>query len=77
MMDNNAHIGEHILKIDTSVESGGKNEGPSPKKLMLASLLAGCTAFDIVSLLKKMRVEFSDFQVEAKAYLTEEHPKDL
>ncbi|MEO5966918.1 MAG: OsmC family protein [Ferruginibacter sp.] len=49
-------------------------EGPSPKKLMLASL-AVCTGLDVVSVLNKMRVEFSDFSVDSEANLTDEHPK--
>lgn len=54
------------------LSSGG--EGPGPKKIMLASL-GGCTGLDVVSVLNKMRVEFSDFSVETEANLTEEHPK--
>ncbi len=50
------------------------DEGPSPKKLMLASL-AVCTGLDVVSVLNKMRVEFSNFSVDSEANLTDEHPK--
>lgn len=48
--------------------------GVRPKALILSSL-AGCTGIDIVDLLKKMRVEFSEFSLDVKADLTEEHPK--
>ncbi|MFT3911204.1 MAG: OsmC family protein [Ferruginibacter sp.] len=41
---------------------------------MLASL-AGCTGIDIVSILNKMKVDFSDFSIDITASLTEEHPK--
>ena len=51
-----------------------KETGPSPKRLMLASL-AGCTGIDIVSILNKMKVDFSDFSIDITATLTEEHPK--
>jgi putative redox protein len=37
--------------------------------------LAGCTGMDVVSLLKKMRVEFDEFKIRVAADLTEEHPK--
>jgi putative redox protein len=37
--------------------------------------LAGCTGMDVVSLLKKMRVEFDDFNIVVDANVTEEHPK--
>jgi len=37
--------------------------------------LAGCTGMDVVSILKKMKVEIEKFNVEVIADLTEEHPK--
>ncbi len=48
--------------------------GPSPKKLMLASL-AGCTGIDVVSILTKMQVSFLEFSITTIARLTTEHPK--
>ena len=41
---------------------------------MLTSL-AGCTAMDVASLLKKMRAEVANFKIEVEANLTDEHPK--
>lgn len=64
----------HSLLIDTSVENGGENKGHGPKALMLSSL-AGCSGLDVVSLLKKMRVDVDDFKIVVTADLTEEHPK--
>ncbi|MCS6820017.1 MAG: OsmC family protein [Chitinophagales bacterium] len=69
-----AHQNEHKFLIDAAPESGGEGKGVRPKALILTSL-AGCTAMDVLSLLQKMRVEFSDFSVEAEGELTEEHPK--
>jgi len=43
---------------------------------MLLSL-AGCTAMDVISILKKMRVEVKDFDVSVSGELTEEHPKQF
>lgn len=63
-------------QIDTHtfhISSGEPETGPSPKKLMLTAL-AGCTAIDVVSILNKMRVLFSDFTVKAEADLTESYP---
>jgi putative redox protein len=37
--------------------------------------LAGCSGIDVVDILEKMRVEFSDFSMDAEAEQTEEHPK--
>ena len=39
------------------------------------SSLAGCTGMDVVSLLKKMRVSISGFEMDIEADLTKEHPK--
>jgi len=36
---------------------------------------AGCSGIDIVDILKKMRVDFSDFSIEVKAAQTEDLPK--
>ena len=42
-------------------------------ELMLVSL-CGCTGMDVVSLLKKMRVEFSGIELNVRAEKTEDHP---
>ncbi len=47
--------------------------GTRPKILMLASL-AGCTGIDIVDILEKMRVNFSDFTIKVIGDLTDETP---
>lgn len=69
-----SNINGHSIITDTTADGGGNNEGPSPKRLMLASL-AGCTGIDVVSILNKMKVTFSDFSIDVSAGLTEEHPK--
>lgn len=68
-----SQIDNHTLRIDSSGKYGD-DTGPSPKKLLLASL-AACTGMDVVSLLKKMRVPFTNFEMSIEADLTEEHPK--
>ena len=65
---------EGTVMIDAAEENGGQGKGLRPKAMMLTAL-AGCTAMDIASLLKKMRAEVADFNIEVKANLTEEHPK--
>lgn len=62
------------FKIDAAEESGGQGKGVRPKALMLTSL-AGCTGMDIVSLLKKMRAEVDDLDINVAGELTDEHPK--
>ena len=67
-------VGGHKVLMDAGTPGGGLDSAPSPKKLMLASL-AGCTGVDIVSILNKMKVSFSDFSIRVEAELSEEHPK--
>ena len=67
-------IDGHTIIIDLDKASGGNDGGPGPKILMLVSL-AGCTGLDVVSILNKMKVIFSDFTINVEAHLTEVHPK--
>lgn len=69
-----AKVSGHDVIMDTTADDGGDDSGASPKRLMLASL-AGCTGMDVVSVLKKKKVNFSDFSMDVEAHVTEEHPK--
>ena len=73
-MSFDVEIDGHHLTIDSAPHAGGKNLGPRPKPLMLASL-AGCTGMDVVSILRKMRVPFDDIRIEVQGNLTETHPR--
>jgi putative redox protein len=64
----------HKVIVDAAPEVGGKDLGPRPKEMMLVAL-AGCTGMDVVSILKKMRVDLTGFNVRVEANMTEEHPK--
>lgn len=63
----------HHLVVDASKESGGDDLGPRPKKLMMAAL-AGCTGIDVISILKKMKVEPESFNVIVEGDVADEHP---
>jgi putative redox protein len=67
-------INGHELIIDAVPEVGGENRGPRPKPFMLAAL-GGCTAMDVISILKKMHVDIVKFNVIVDGDLTEEFPK--
>ena len=67
-------VAGHKIMIDAKEEVGGENRGPQPKPFMLVAL-GGCTAMDVISILKKMRVELDDFKVRVEGDITEEHPK--
>ena len=69
-----AEINGHKIMMDADEKVGGKDLGPRPKPFMLAAL-AGCTAMDVVSILKKMRVIPDNFDVKVEGELSEEHPK--
>jgi len=69
-----SEIDDHKIVIDADPAAGGQNRGPRPKMLML-SALGGCTAMDIVAILKKMRVEIEGLNVIVEGDLTEEYPK--
>jgi len=64
----------HKLVIDAPEQGGGNDLGPRPKVLMLTAL-GGCTGMDVVSILKKMRVDIIDLAIGIEANVTEEHPK--
>ncbi|MFZ4582266.1 MAG: OsmC family protein [Paludibacter sp.] len=69
-----ADINGHKINMDAPVAGGGNDIGPSPKKLMLAAL-SGCTGMDVVTMLKKMRVDFDDLSIEVQGDVADEHPK--
>jgi putative redox protein len=67
-------IDGHKIILDADPAAGGEGRGPKPKLLML-SALGGCTAMDIVAILKKMRVKIEGLNVIVEGDLTEEHPR--
>ena len=69
-----SEINGYKIIIDADTEAGGENLGPKPKLLMLTAL-GGCTAMDVISILKKMHVEVDKFDVVVEGDLTEEFPK--
>lgn len=62
------------IRVDADESVGGKNQGPTPKPLMLASL-AGCTGMDVVAILGKMQMPYDRFELDISGDTTEEHPK--
>jgi putative redox protein len=69
-----ATVNDHKILLDADEAVGGKNQGPRPKPLTLVAL-GGCTGMDVVSILKKMKVDLDYFNVQVEGELTEEHPK--
>jgi putative redox protein len=73
-MQFSATVNGHTLILDAEAEFGGQDKGPRPKPLLLVSL-AGCTAMDVIAILRKMKLEVKSFKVKVDGELTEEHPK--
>ncbi|HEY4787396.1 MAG TPA: OsmC family protein [Bacteroidales bacterium] len=67
-------IDGHKLVLDAAPEVGGNDEGPRPKTLVMVAL-AGCTGMDVVSILKKMKVELTYFNLKVESKIRDEHPK--
>lgn len=64
----------HSVLMDGPPEAGGKNLGPRPMEMLLMGA-GGCTAFDVVLILKKNRQDISDCVVEIEAERAPEEPK--
>jgi putative redox protein len=64
-----SYHGKNEIKID------GKREDGFGAKALVLSAIAACSGIDIVDILSKMRVEFSDFEIETEAEQTDEHPR--
>ena len=70
-----AAIEDHKIVMDLDEERGGDNKGPRPKPLMLASL-GGCTGVDVISILKKMKIEPEYFNMHIVGVQADEIPKE-
>ena len=64
----------HQVSMDTKKIVGGLESAATPMELVLQALI-GCTAMDVVSILKKMKVEYDSFEVHETNERSEEHPK--
>lgn len=64
----------HPLVIDGPADGGGRNMGFRPMELVLLGT-AGCTAYDVVQILKKARQPVRDCAVEVEAERAEEVPR--
>jgi len=64
----------HKVTMDGPPEFGGKNKGVRPMEMLLLGL-GGCTAFDVVHILKKSRQDIDDCEVELHADRAMQDPK--
>lgn len=77
-LDGRAFVGEsgsgHAVVMDGSPESGGRNIGVRPMEMLLLGL-GGCTAFDIVMILERMREKVTALDIALEAERATEDPK--
>ena len=64
----------HVVVMDGAPESGGRNMAPRPMEMLLAGT-GGCTAFDVVMILKKGRHAVSGCEVSLRAERADTEPK--
>ncbi len=64
----------HAIVMDGAPEGGGRNLGPRPMETLLAGA-GGCTAYDVVTMLRKGRQDIADVAVEMEADRAETDPK--
>ncbi|MCZ6579833.1 MAG: OsmC family protein, partial [Gammaproteobacteria bacterium] len=77
-LDHMTFVGEsasgHAVVMDAAPESGGRNMGVRPMEMLLLGL-GGCTAFDVVMILKKSRQDIVDCEVTIDSDRAQEVPK--
>jgi putative redox protein len=64
----------HSVLMDGAPAAGGQNLGPRPMELVLMGT-GGCTAFDVVTILKKGRADIVDCEVQIQADRADVEPK--
>jgi len=52
----------HVVRMDSSPESGGWDFGVRPMQMLLMGL-AGCSAIDVITILKKQRQDVKDYKM--------------
>ena len=64
----------HLIAMDGAPEAGGRNLAPRPMEMVLAGT-GGCTAFDVVMILKKGRHAITGCEISLTAERAETDPK--
>jgi putative redox protein len=64
----------HAIVMDSSEEVGGHDTGARPMEVLLMGVL-GCTAMDVISILKKKRQAITGLKIFATGDRNAEHPK--
>jgi putative redox protein len=62
------------MDLDAEESVGGVGAGPQPHRLLLEAL-AGCTAMDVISILRKKRQQVSGLSVGVQGSRADQHPR--
>lgn len=77
-LDNMTFVAEsgsgHTVVMDGPPDAGGRNLAARPMEMVLVGL-GGCSAYDVVSMLKKSRQDISACEVQINAERVDEIPK--
>lgn len=77
LMEDMAFIAEagsgHTVMLDAAEHGGGHDLGFRPMELLLVGL-SGCTAMDVISILRKKRQEVTAYEVRVRGERAEDHP---
>ncbi|HYL98865.1 MAG TPA: OsmC family protein [Blastocatellia bacterium] len=64
----------HAVVMDTSTKGGGHASGASPMELVLLAA-GGCSAMDVISILKKKRLDLRGLEIKLSGQRAETEPK--
>jgi putative redox protein len=64
----------HSVSMDAKPEFGGEERGPRPMELLMVAL-GGCTGMDVISILKKIRIDLESMTINIDSEQATEHPK--
>ncbi|MDO8587020.1 MAG: OsmC family protein [Armatimonadota bacterium] len=64
----------HTVMMDSAKEFGGMNAGVRPMEMLLLAL-GGCTAMDVITILRKKRQDVTGYEVRVSGERASEHPR--
>lgn len=63
----------HRVTMDTAIQFGGKNQGPTPMELLLLGL-GGCTGMNVIGILQKKREAVTSLEIRVEAVHADTSP---
>jgi putative redox protein len=63
----------HYVALDAAEQAGGRTAGFHPMELLLLGL-AGCTAMDVIAILRRLGQDMTGYEVQVRGQRAEAHP---